>query len=181
MKKDIEIAREANMLPIEVIASNLGIHKELIETYGKYKAKLPLILIDEKKIKKSRKNTQLESEGAEFLVLGNLMIKGKTTKMTAVFIFMAIVFVISAYPFYAMIINATSTNKEIFSGVPKFLPSTHLVSNFIELNQRILIIRNLMYSIFVSFISTSLQVLICALSGFAFAKFNFKGKNTLFI
>jgi len=53
MKKDIEIAREANMLPIEVIASNLGIHKELIETYGKYKAKLPLILIDEKKIKKS--------------------------------------------------------------------------------------------------------------------------------
>ena len=53
------------------------------------------------------------------------MIKGKTTKMTAVFIFMAIVFVISAYPFYAMIINATSTNKEIFSGVPKFLPSTH--------------------------------------------------------
>ena len=54
MKKDIEIAREANMLPIEVIASNLGIHKELIETYGKYKAKLPLILIDEKKIKKSK-------------------------------------------------------------------------------------------------------------------------------
>ena len=79
------------------------------------------------------------------------MIKGKTTKMTAVFIFMAIVFVISAYPFYAMIINATSTNKEIFSGVPKFLPSTHLVSNFIELNQRIPIIRNLMNSIFVSF------------------------------
>ncbi|WP_209391309.1 hypothetical protein [Chryseobacterium sp. RR2-3-20] len=34
------------------------------------------------KIKKSRKNTQLESEGAEFLVLGNLMIKGISTYKT---------------------------------------------------------------------------------------------------
>ena len=54
------------------------------------------------------------------------MIKGKTTKMTAVFIFMAIVFVISAYPFYAMIINATSTNKEIFSDVCFASTSSHI-------------------------------------------------------
>ena len=44
------------------------------------------------------------------------MIKGNKAKMTGVFIFMLIAFVVSAYPFYAMIINATSTNKEIFSG-----------------------------------------------------------------
>jgi formate--tetrahydrofolate ligase len=54
MKKDIEIAREANMLHIREIAAKLNIDKELLEYYGKYKSKLPLSLIDEEKIKKSK-------------------------------------------------------------------------------------------------------------------------------
>lgn len=54
MKKDIEIAREANMLHIRDIAAKLNIDKELLEYYGKYKSKLPLSLIDEEKIKKSK-------------------------------------------------------------------------------------------------------------------------------
>lgn len=54
MKKDIQIAREANMLHIRDIAAKLNIDKELLEYYGKYKSKLPLSLIDEEKIKKSK-------------------------------------------------------------------------------------------------------------------------------
>ncbi len=54
MKKDIEIAREAKMLHIEEIAQQLNIDKNQLETYGKYKAKLPLTLIDEEKIKKNK-------------------------------------------------------------------------------------------------------------------------------
>jgi formate--tetrahydrofolate ligase len=51
MKKDIEIAQEASIKPISVIAEILGIDPEKLELYGKYKAKLPLSLIDEEKIK----------------------------------------------------------------------------------------------------------------------------------
>ena len=47
---DLEIAQKADIKPIRDIASGLGIDLELIEQYGKYKAKLPLSLIDEKKI-----------------------------------------------------------------------------------------------------------------------------------
>lgn len=50
---DIEIAQQARMLPIVKIAERLGIDPEEIEMYGKYKAKLPLTLRDEKKIEKS--------------------------------------------------------------------------------------------------------------------------------
>ena len=50
---DIEIAQKANMLPIIEIAKKLGIDPEEIEQYGKYKAKLPLALRDDKKIAKS--------------------------------------------------------------------------------------------------------------------------------
>lgn len=47
---DLEIAQRADMKPIRDIAAGLGIDLELLEQYGKYKAKLPLSLIDEKKI-----------------------------------------------------------------------------------------------------------------------------------
>ncbi|MDD2530215.1 MAG: formate--tetrahydrofolate ligase [Bacteroidales bacterium] len=54
MKTDLEIAHEYSMLHIKEIASKLNINKDDIEYYGKYKAKLPLNLIDEEKIKKSK-------------------------------------------------------------------------------------------------------------------------------
>lgn len=56
MKKflsDIEIAQSCKLNHIESIASNLGIDKDDLELYGKYKAKLPLTLINEASIKKS--------------------------------------------------------------------------------------------------------------------------------
>ncbi len=54
MKSDIEIAQAASMNHVAEIASKLGIPEDKLEFYGKYKAKLPLELIDEEKIKKSR-------------------------------------------------------------------------------------------------------------------------------
>ena len=40
MKTDIEIAQEAEMLPITEIAKKLGMEEDDLELYGKYKAKL---------------------------------------------------------------------------------------------------------------------------------------------
>lgn len=48
---DIEIAQAARMQHIREIAAKLKIEEDELEMYGKYKAKLPLSLIDEKKIK----------------------------------------------------------------------------------------------------------------------------------
>lgn len=47
---DIEIAQTANIRPIKEIAAKLGLTEDDLEYYGKYKAKLPLSLINEKKI-----------------------------------------------------------------------------------------------------------------------------------
>ena len=48
---DIEIAQNKKLVHIKEIAAKLGINEDDIEMYGKYKAKLPLTLIDEEKIK----------------------------------------------------------------------------------------------------------------------------------
>jgi formate--tetrahydrofolate ligase len=52
-QSDLEIALSVEMKHIKEIASKLGIEEDDLEMYGKYKAKLPLNLIDESKIEKS--------------------------------------------------------------------------------------------------------------------------------
>jgi formate--tetrahydrofolate ligase len=54
MKPDIEIAQQAKIRPIVEIAEKLGIQADDLELYGKFKAKMPLHLIDEEKIKKAK-------------------------------------------------------------------------------------------------------------------------------
>jgi len=51
---DLEIAQKAQMKPIADIARTLGIDPDLIEPYGRTKAKLPLNLIDDAKAAKSK-------------------------------------------------------------------------------------------------------------------------------
>lgn len=46
MKSDIEIAQAAKMLPINQITDSLGIPEDMVENYGKYKAKISLDLLD---------------------------------------------------------------------------------------------------------------------------------------
>jgi formate--tetrahydrofolate ligase len=54
MKSDIEIAQSAKIQPVVNIAKQLNINEDDLELYGKYKAKLPLKLIDEEKIKNAK-------------------------------------------------------------------------------------------------------------------------------
>lgn len=51
MKSDIEIAREVSLRKIKEIATGLGIPREEVQNYGRYIAKIPIHLIDEKKIR----------------------------------------------------------------------------------------------------------------------------------
>ncbi len=51
---DIKIAQAAEIIHINKIGEKLGIDLDSLELYGKYKAKLPLDLLDESKIKKSK-------------------------------------------------------------------------------------------------------------------------------
>ena len=53
-KSDLEIAQAAKLQHIQEIASKLKIPADELELYGKYKAKLPLKLVDPEKLKKSK-------------------------------------------------------------------------------------------------------------------------------
>lgn len=53
MNTDLDIARSVQLRPIQEVAQKLGIPSDELELYGKYKAKLPLHLINESKWKKN--------------------------------------------------------------------------------------------------------------------------------
>lgn len=55
MKSDVQIAQEANMLPIKEVASKVGLTEDDLELYGKYKAKISLEKIKELETKDNGK------------------------------------------------------------------------------------------------------------------------------
>ncbi|MDB4291559.1 formate--tetrahydrofolate ligase, partial [Cyclobacteriaceae bacterium] len=54
MNPDLKIAQSKALKNIDIIADSLGISKENLEHYGHYKAKIPVHLIDEKKVSRSK-------------------------------------------------------------------------------------------------------------------------------
>jgi formate--tetrahydrofolate ligase len=54
IKTDLEIAREIPLKHINTVAEKLGVSADDLEHYGKFKAKLPLHLIDEQKLKQCK-------------------------------------------------------------------------------------------------------------------------------
>lgn len=48
MKTDIEIAQAAEMLPIGQVAHKAGVSEELLEYYGRYKAKIDITPLRDK-------------------------------------------------------------------------------------------------------------------------------------
>lgn len=53
MKSDIQIARETPLRKIKDIAESIGISREEVQNYGPYMAKIPVRLVDDKKVKNS--------------------------------------------------------------------------------------------------------------------------------
>ena len=84
-------------------------------------------------------------------------------------------------PFYWLAIAATQDDKDIFSWPPKLLPGGHLMENLRGLEESIGLTRVLFNSVLVAGLQTLGAVVVSVLAGYAFAKFEFRGRNLLFV
>ncbi|MFF5207613.1 carbohydrate ABC transporter permease [Streptosporangium sp. NPDC000396] len=84
-------------------------------------------------------------------------------------------------PFYWLVMAATHEDKDIFTWPPKFLPGGHLWDNLTGLEESIGLTRVLLNSAVVSTLQTVGGLIVSVLAGYAFAKFDFRGKNILFV
>lgn len=83
-------------------------------------------------------------------------------------------------PIAWMVIAATLPNNEILAAPPTLLPGVHLGENWRELNSDLNFTRAVFNSVAISIIFTSCATLIAAMSGYAFAKFRFRGRAIMF-
>ena len=96
------------------------------------------------------------------------------------YVFLIIAAFISLFPFYFMFVSATNTNADILSATPKLFFGTNLLANLANLNKRLDLGRILLNSCILTFTYTGLAMLLHSMSGYAFAKYEFKGKNLIF-
>lgn len=89
--------------------------------------------------------------------------------------------IITAFPFLWMILSSFKQSSEFYLLVPKLLPEKFQWNNFTELFDKWSFARYYKNSIFVTAVQVISNILIVLLAGYGFAKFNFKGKNSLFL
>ncbi|HMG38608.1 MAG TPA: carbohydrate ABC transporter permease [Nitrososphaeraceae archaeon] len=96
-----------------------------------------------------------------------------------------IYFVIATYLFITLapllwvLSTSFKPNPEAISFPPQFLPSTPTLDNYIFVLTDPKLVISIFNSLAVSLASTGLSVAVSALGGYAFARFDFKGKNLL--
>lgn len=102
------------------------------------------------------------------------------TKMAA-YLFLIVVCIASVYPFYWMFVGSTLTDSDIFQFPPKLLPSGEFMNNLTGLAASAPIWKGLGNSLLITIVFTIATLYLCAIAGYAFAKFEFKGKNVMFV
>lgn len=88
--------------------------------------------------------------------------------------------IVAAFPFWWMIVASTRRSDTILSLPPPIAPGNALVQNYNELISSLPYWRNTFNSAFVSLTHTVLVLFFCSLGGYAFAKFQFPGRDKLF-
>lgn len=88
---------------------------------------------------------------------------------------------VSIFPFYWLFVMATRTNEDIFAYPPKLTPGPELVNNIQRMLESIDFWGSFVNTLIVATLSAVLTMFLASLSGFTFAKFDFPGRNLLFV
>lgn len=96
------------------------------------------------------------------------------------YVFLLIMALIVLFPFYWMIISSLKTLAEYRQAIPTFWPRQLMFGNYVEAFTTAHLGDLFLNTLYVGLVSTILSLVITVLSAFAFARLEFKGKETLF-
>jgi len=101
------------------------------------------------------------------------------TERTLIYALIVIFLFITLFPLAWVLSTSFKPNEEAISFPPKFLPENITFSNYVFVLTDPGLVHSLLNSFAVSVGSTALSVVVSALGGYAFARFEFKGKNLI--
>ena len=99
---------------------------------------------------------------------------------TAVYIFLFAIAISVLFPFYWMLNSSLKSVEEYRRTIPTFFPEVIMWGNYADAFSAANLGTLFLNTVFVGIVSTILSLVVTVLSAFAFARLDFKGKNTLF-
>ena len=123
-------------------------------------------------------NATMHARDMQRLTIGQRVMK--TLSLGGTYLFLSLMALIVLFPFYWMIISSLKTLDEYRMSTPTFWPRVIMLSNYLEAFTTANLGRLFMNTMYVGLVSTILSLVITILTAFAFARLEFKGKETLF-
>ncbi|MCI1748790.1 MAG: carbohydrate ABC transporter permease [Acidipropionibacterium sp.] len=84
------------------------------------------------------------------------------------------------FPFVYQILMSLSTNLQIQAVPPQFIPKTWHWSNYSDVFAKLPFLHQFWVSIEITVLRTVIQLILCSMAGYAFARMKFKGRGILF-
>jgi ABC-type glycerol-3-phosphate transport system permease component len=106
-------------------------------------------------------------------------VRRATLVKAASYLALAAVSALMLFPFAWMLASSFKPFTEIFAG-RSFLPEQPTLANYASLFQQSDALRKVWNSLYIAALYTALAVFLCAMGGYAFAKFRFPGRGVLF-
>jgi ABC-type glycerol-3-phosphate transport system permease component len=110
-------------------------------------------------------------------------VENKTTQrlvLTVLYAVLIVAAILSLIPFYWMIMSSFKPLQDILTIPVWVIPQHFTLDNYSTLLTQTLFLRSMLNTVVVAGSSVILQVFLCSLAGFAFAKYRFRGRNLLF-
>ena len=111
------------------------------------------------------------------------MINGKRQKITRIilYIVLSIGLIACVYPLFFMFVASTRVSGDIFLFPPPITFGDRFFENLKNLQERIPIWSALFNSFKIAIIYTAINLLVCSMGAYSISKFNYKGRNIVFI
>jgi ABC-type glycerol-3-phosphate transport system permease component len=109
--------------------------------------------------------------------------KGPATQLRRVFLYSILItgVIISIFPLYWMVITSLQSRGETFVLPPHLFVTEPVWRNYLEVFSKTNFATGFLNSTFVTIVKTFFTLLFSAMGGFAFAKYDFPGRNALFV
>lgn len=108
-----------------------------------------------------------------------MRVRRATLVKAASYLALAAISALMLFPFAWMLASSFKPFTEIFAG-RSFLPVQPTLANYASLFQQSDALRKVWNSLYIAALYTALAVFLCAMGGYAFAKFRFPGRGVLF-
>ncbi len=96
------------------------------------------------------------------------------------YIVLALLGVVTVFPFIWMVLSSFKTNREIQSIAQSLLPEEFIPDNYLNLQQTFDFLRYFANSLIIAVIVTAIVIYTSCLCGYVLGKYQFRGKNIIF-